>query len=95
MQFTLASIVALAAVAYAAPQGVTSDITPTATAPAGCSTTYAGQFNIEVVNASTVTKRQVVKVSGDECLGLQLYRDLTCSVARRCSNHYSQGRSTD
>jgi hypothetical protein len=52
MQTTFA-IAALAAVAFAAPQGVTTDIEPKAAAPAGCSTNYNGQFEITVVTAST------------------------------------------
>jgi len=48
MQFTLATI-ALAAATVVSAQGISSVITPTAAAPAGCSTDYAGSFEITVV----------------------------------------------
>jgi len=51
MQTTLA-LAALAAVAYAIPQGVTGDITPTASAPAGFSASYNGQFEISIYKTS-------------------------------------------
>jgi len=60
MQTTFA-LLALAAVAYAAPQGVTADITPTAVAPAGCTPTYTGEFQIQAVNFTTPSKRSVEK----------------------------------
>lgn len=48
MQYTLALLAGFAAVgAYAAPQGVTSILTPTASAPAGCKTD-AALFQISV-----------------------------------------------
>jgi hypothetical protein len=62
MQTTLA-FVALAAVAYAAPQAVTSDISPTASAPEGCATSYSGKFEITAYNESAVAKRDLEKVS--------------------------------
>lgn len=51
---------AATAMAKAIPQGVTGDITPTAPAPAGCATSYAGSFQITTINATTSahTKRQ-------------------------------------
>jgi len=52
MQTTLA-LAALAAVAYAVPQGVTGDITPSAPAPAGFSSSYNGQFEISIYKASS------------------------------------------
>jgi len=58
MQTTLA-LAALAAVAYA--QGVTQIITPTTGAPAGCSSTVSGAFEITAVN-DTVQKRDLSKV---------------------------------
>jgi hypothetical protein len=68
MKFTLA-LTALAAVAYAAPQatsasggGVTAVISPTGSAPAGAQTSYAGAFEITVVNITSPTKRDVQKV---------------------------------
>ena len=64
MQFTLA-LVALAAAVHASPvaipQAVTAIITPSGSAPPGCTPTYAGSFGIAVMNISTaagVTKRQ-------------------------------------
>jgi len=59
MQATFA-LAALAAVAYAAPQGVTGDITPTSSAPAGCSPAYSGQFEITIINGTTA-KRDLSK----------------------------------
>lgn len=60
MQTTFA-LAALAAVAYAAPQGVTGDITPTAPAPPGCTGSYNGQFEITIINGTTA-KRDLSKV---------------------------------
>jgi hypothetical protein len=60
MQFTLAALALVAATAVSA-QGVTSILTPTASAPAGCSTNYAGSFEITVVLPSK--KRDVAPVS--------------------------------
>ncbi|KAH8787324.1 putative cell wall manno protein PIR3 [Hyaloscypha finlandica] len=51
MQTTLA-LAALAAVAYAIPQGVTTNITPTSSAPAGFSPDYSGQFEISIYKTS-------------------------------------------
>jgi hypothetical protein len=58
MQTTFA-LAALAGVAYAMPQAVTSAIAPTASAPAGCSSTYNGDFQITVINGTTVAKRDL------------------------------------
>lgn len=63
----LASIV-LAASALAATvsaQGVTSKISPTAAAPAGCTGTMAQPFNIAVVNATTASKMKRASSSAD------------------------------
>ena len=54
MQTTFA-LAALAAVAYAAPQGVTADITPGVAAPAGCASSFSGDFQITAVS-TTVAK---------------------------------------
>jgi hypothetical protein len=62
MQTTFA-LAALAAVAYAAPQGVTGDSAPTAPAPAGCTGSYNGQFEITIINGTTA-KRDLSKVRG-------------------------------
>lgn len=44
------------------PQGVTSAVSPEASSPAGCSSSYSGAFEIQVVNVTTSSKRDVVKV---------------------------------
>lgn len=65
MRYTVASL-ALAALATAKPMpgGVTSAVAPAGSAPAGCQSSYSGSFEIEVVNASTSSKRSVInKVS--------------------------------
>lgn len=58
MRFTLACL-ALAAAASAAPQGVTSAISPQSSAPAGCQTSYSGTFEIETVNVTSSSKRSL------------------------------------
>lgn len=60
MQYTLV-LSALAAIAAAAPQGVTSAISPMSSAPAGCSPSTAGTFQITVVNVTTNAKRDLAK----------------------------------
>jgi len=60
MQFTFATI-ALAAASIVSAQGISSVITPTASAPAGCSTDYAGNFEITVVLPPSMKKRDVVQ----------------------------------
>jgi hypothetical protein len=60
MQTTFA-LAALAAMAYAAPQGVSGDISPNAPAPAGCQAAYSGTFQITAVS-SNVMKRDIYKV---------------------------------
>lgn len=66
MQFTLA-ILALAAIVKASPfpQAVTSAISPTDSAPPGCSPTFSGSFGIAVMNvsSSSMAKRQVTQLS--------------------------------
>ncbi|KXL46590.1 hypothetical protein M433DRAFT_87970, partial [Acidomyces richmondensis BFW] len=61
MRYTVASL-ALAALATAKPMpgGVTSAVAPAGSAPAGCQSSYSGSFEIEVVNASTSSKRSVI-----------------------------------
>jgi hypothetical protein len=73
MKFTVA-LTALAAVAYAAPQatsnsggGVTAVISPTGSAPAGAQTSYAGAFEITIVNITSPTKRDVQKRQSSTC----------------------------
>jgi len=60
MQFTLATL-ALAALAAAKPMpgGVTSAISPSASAPAGCKASYPGSFSIQTVNVSSSAKVKV------------------------------------
>lgn len=55
MKFTLA-LMGLAGLAAAAPQGVTSAIAPSATAPAGCKSSYTGQFEITIVKPSNMKR---------------------------------------
>jgi hypothetical protein len=59
MQTTFA-LAALAAMAYAIPQGVTGEIAPSTSAPDGCSADYSGTFQITAVN-SVVIKREIYK----------------------------------
>lgn len=55
-----AAAAALAGAAAALPQGVTSAIAPQQTAPAGCQSTYSGDFSISVVNVtSSASKRSL------------------------------------
>ena len=61
MQTTFA-LAALAAVAYAAPQGVTQSISPSSSAPAGCSPSYNGQFEVTIINGTTTKRRDLNKV---------------------------------
>jgi len=58
MQTTFA-LAALASVAYALPQGAPSGLAPSAPSPAGCSQSYNGEFQITIVNASSVAKREI------------------------------------
>ncbi|KAL3422675.1 covalently-linked cell wall protein [Phlyctema vagabunda] len=60
MQTTFA-LAALAAVAFARPQGVTEDIAPSSAPPAGFETTYPGTFQITAVNITSVSKRDLTK----------------------------------
>lgn len=65
MRCTLASLglVALAA-AKPVPGGVSSAISPTGAAPAGCSSNYPGTFEIQVVKGAS--KRDLAEVSTTE-----------------------------
>jgi len=71
MQYTLA-LVALAAGVVTA-QGVTGVLTPTASAPAGCSTNYNGNFEITVVLPPSGKKRDVA-------VPLEKRQSATCSA---------------
>ncbi|OTB09401.1 hypothetical protein M426DRAFT_78981 [Hypoxylon sp. CI-4A] len=59
MRSTLAFTSALMGVAVAAPQGVTDKLTPTAPAPAGCTGSFDGKFEITV--AEVTEKRSLVQ----------------------------------
>ena len=69
--FTLAAWAAAAAVAVASPspmpQGVTEEVSPDQGPPAGCSTSFDGSFNIQILNAASSTpveKRALDKRQG-------------------------------
>ncbi|KAI9700472.1 MAG: hypothetical protein M1820_006771 [Bogoriella megaspora] len=53
------AVISAVSLTSAVPQGVTSAIAPSGTAPAGCQPTYAGTFNIATVNATTAQKRDL------------------------------------
>ncbi|KAI8956876.1 hypothetical protein F5Y11DRAFT_341630 [Daldinia sp. FL1419] len=57
MRFTLAFVSALVGITIAAPQGVTDKLTPTGVAPAGCTGSFDGKFEISV--AEVTEKRDV------------------------------------
>lgn len=61
MQLTLALASALLGLAVAAPQGVTDALTPTGAAPAGCTASVDGKFEITVAKV-TEQKRSLPKV---------------------------------
>lgn len=56
MKTTFAVVAGLASVASAQ---VTALITPTASAPSGCATSFSGAFEISAVDISSVAKRQL------------------------------------
>lgn len=57
MRYALApAALAAVAAAVAVPQGVTENITPSTSLPAGCSPDYAGTFEIQVVNVTAPAK---------------------------------------
>ncbi|KAK5710679.1 hypothetical protein LTR15_012835 [Elasticomyces elasticus] len=70
MQYSLTCL-ALAALAVAKPmpQGVTSAISPSASAPADCKASYDGTFSIQTVNVTTASK---VKRQADDTLVMTL-----------------------
>ncbi|KAK5717609.1 hypothetical protein LTR17_015962 [Elasticomyces elasticus] len=70
MQYSLTCL-ALAALAVAKPmpQGVTSAISPSASAPADCQASYDGTFSIQTVNVTTASK---VKRQADDTLVMTL-----------------------
>ncbi|TKA68277.1 hypothetical protein B0A49_10045 [Cryomyces minteri] len=62
MQYTVA-LLALAASAFAVPQGVTQTLTPSAPAPSGCSSSYPGTFQVSVVNVTSSSGSKVKRQS--------------------------------
>lgn len=60
MRYTFALVSAFLGVAIAAPQGVTDKLTPTGAAPAGCTGSFDGKFEITV--AEVTEKRSVSKI---------------------------------
>ncbi|KAI1499921.1 hypothetical protein F5X99DRAFT_263259 [Biscogniauxia marginata] len=67
MQHTLALTSALLGVALAAPQGVTDKITPTGSAPAGCTGSLDGKFEITV--ATVTEQKRSIPEKRDTCGG--------------------------
>ncbi|KAI0026225.1 hypothetical protein F4780DRAFT_774420 [Xylariomycetidae sp. FL0641] len=63
MQYSLALLPALAGVALA--QGVTSELTPTSAAPAGCTGSFDGKFEITV--AQVTTEKRSIPEKRDAC----------------------------
>jgi len=66
MRASIVAPLAIAALAAAAPQGVTSAIAPSSSAPAGCMGDYSGTFAIQVVNVTSSAKRSVEKRQADD-----------------------------
>lgn len=62
MQYSVAILGLLAAATSVSAQGVTALITPTAAAPAGCSATATGDFQITVVNTTILKRNEMQKV---------------------------------
>ncbi|KAI5923444.1 hypothetical protein F4810DRAFT_207086 [Camillea tinctor] len=65
MQLSLALSSALLGVALAAPQGVTEKITPTGAAPAGCTGSFDGKFEITV--AQITEQKRSIPEKRDTC----------------------------
>ncbi|KAI0483699.1 hypothetical protein F4859DRAFT_409691 [Xylaria cf. heliscus] len=65
MQLTFALASALLGVAMAAPQGVTDKLTPTGAAPAGCTGTFDGKFEITV--ARVANEKRSIPEKRAEC----------------------------
>lgn len=65
MRYAIApAALAAVAAAVAVPQGVTENITPSTSAPAGCSGDYPGTFQIQVVNVTAPAKQKRQDTSG-------------------------------
>ncbi|KAI5859251.1 hypothetical protein GGS23DRAFT_600541 [Durotheca rogersii] len=81
MQFSFAVVSALVGIAIATPQGVTDTLTPTGVAPAGCTGSFDGSFEITV--ADITEKRSVsapqkrAECGGDGVLVLTLKDGVT------------------
>ncbi|KAK5684472.1 hypothetical protein LTS10_004342 [Elasticomyces elasticus] len=70
MQYSLTCLaLAALAVAKAMPQGVTSAVSPSTSAPADCKASYDGTFSIQTVNVTTASK---VKRQADDTLVMTL-----------------------
>lgn len=69
MKTTFAVIAGLASVTSAQ---VTALITPTASAPSGCATSYSGSFEISAVNVSSVAKRYQKRADCSSSLAITL-----------------------
>ncbi|KAI1333634.1 hypothetical protein F5Y15DRAFT_338437 [Xylariaceae sp. FL0016] len=65
MQFTLALMPTLLGLALAAPQGVTDKLTPTGAAPAGCTGSFDGKFEITV--AQVTEKKRSLPEKREAC----------------------------
>jgi len=65
------------------PQGVTSAIAPSASAPPGCSSDYAGSFEITIVNVTSSKKRDVEKRQAAGILTLKLSHGVLTDQAGR------------
>jgi len=74
MQYSL-TVLALAAAAAALPQGVPQEIAPDASAPAGCSVSYPGEFQVTIVNATTAAKAKRQESGGPADTTLTLTLD--------------------
>jgi len=73
MRYTVALLtLAAAAIAKPMPGGVTAVIAPPAPAPAGCSPSFPGTFEITVVNVTTSAKRDLAERQASGVLTLTL-----------------------
>ncbi|KAI0899067.1 hypothetical protein F4806DRAFT_323466 [Annulohypoxylon nitens] len=85
MRYTLALVSAFLGVAIAAPQGVTDKLTPTGAAPAGCTGSFDGKFEITV--AEVTEKRSLSKIEkraecGSDGVLVSTLKDGTISDAK-------------
>ncbi|OCL03386.1 hypothetical protein AOQ84DRAFT_227453 [Glonium stellatum] len=75
--------IAMAALAKPMPQGVTSAIAPSASAPSGCSSNYPGSFEITIVNVTSSKKRDAEKRQAAGILTLKLSNGVLTDQAGR------------